>query len=174
MKKRLDRVTLKALKSFDNERGCQLQQNFSRQQLPSDKTENRAYLFVSRFSLFIYTFNSRSSSSGFLVQLMTPQPFFHFLWVVARSRPLRDLCRRVARRKPVSIASPYWPWMEGKWGKNSVQSHYCTVTHMNHMSMFSFIQWCIHLIIYFPNTVSQLVNFLLTELLLAKRWKLCL
>ena len=86
--------------------------------MSSDKRrKNSAYL---HFSLFIDThYNRRSFPSGFLVQLMTPQPFFHFLWVVARSRPLHDLCRRVARRKPVSIASPERPWTKGKHGKKT-------------------------------------------------------
>ena len=125
-KKRLDRVTLKALKSFDIESGgLSTPAKFltSTEEVSSDKRrKNSAYLHF--FSLFIDThYNRRSFPSGFLVQLMTPQPFFHFLWVVARSRPLHDLCRRVARRKPVSIASPERPWMKGKQGKNSIQSH---------------------------------------------------
>ena len=81
-KKRLDRVTLKALKSFDIESGGGLSTPAkfltSTEEVSSDKRrKNSAYL---HFSLFIDThYNRRSFSSGFLVQLMTPQPFFSFL-----------------------------------------------------------------------------------------------
>ena len=80
-KKRLDRVTLKALKSFDIESGgLSTPAKFltSTEEVSSDKRrKNSAYL---HFSLFIDThYNRRSFPSGFLVQLMTPQPFFSFL-----------------------------------------------------------------------------------------------
>ena len=107
-----------------------------------DRKIDLSYL-LKRLSLFIDTFFQSLSTMVevvWLIWLSRPTDdstaFFSFL-MSRRSlaaRPLHDLCRRVARRKPVSVAaSTERPWIEAcQWRRNlRSKSLHCNLFKMH-------------------------------------------